>query len=58
LNQTNKQTNDGGQEHKRGKRVVVKGKFVFNTKEILELIEEVEIEALKRKSKKKQIVEL
>jgi hypothetical protein len=44
-------------ERKRGKRVVVKGKFVFNTKEILELVEEAEIEASKRKSKKKRIVE-
>jgi hypothetical protein len=43
-------------ERKKGKRVVVKGKFVFNTKEILELVEEAEAEASKRKSKKKRIM--
>jgi len=42
-------------ERKKGKRVVVKGKFVFNTKEILELIEEAEVEALRGKSKKRRI---
>lgn len=42
-------------ERKKGKRVVVKGKFVFNTKEILELVEEVEAEALKGKSKKRRM---
>jgi hypothetical protein len=41
-------------QRKKGKRVVVKGKFVFNTKEILELIEEAEAEASKRKSKKRR----
>ncbi|KAM0708884.1 hypothetical protein Q7P35_002920 [Cladosporium inversicolor] len=40
-------------ERKKGKRVAVKGKFVFNTKEILELVEEAEAEASKRKSKKR-----
>jgi hypothetical protein len=41
-------------ERKKGKRVVVKGKFVFNTKEILELVEEAEAEASKGKSKKRR----
>jgi hypothetical protein len=39
-------------ERKKGKHIAIKGKFVFNTKEILELVEEVEAEALKGKSKK------
>ena len=45
-------------ECKKGKRVVVKGKFVFNTKEILELVEEVEVEvkALKGRPKKRRII--
>jgi hypothetical protein len=34
---------------------VIKGKFVFNIKEVLELIEEAEAEALKGKSKKRRI---
>jgi hypothetical protein len=42
-------------ERKKGKRVAVKGKFVFDTKEILELVEEAEAEALKGKSKKRRI---
>jgi hypothetical protein len=33
-------------ECKKGKRVAVKGKFVFNTKEILELVEKAEVEVL------------
>jgi hypothetical protein len=41
-------------ERKKGKRVAVKGKFVFNTKEILELVEEAEAEVSKGKSKKKR----
>jgi hypothetical protein len=41
-------------ERKKGKRVVIKGKFVFNTKEILEPIKEVEVEVSKGKSKKRQ----
>jgi hypothetical protein len=41
-------------ERKKGKRVAVKGKFVFNTKEILELVEEAEAEASKGKSKKRR----
>ena len=39
-------------ERKKGKRVAIKGKFIFNTKEILELVEEAEAEALKGKLKK------
>lgn len=42
-------------ERKKGKRVVVKRKFIFNTKEILELVEEVEVEVLKGKSKKRRM---
>ncbi|KAM0709946.1 hypothetical protein Q7P35_002308 [Cladosporium inversicolor] len=41
-------------ERKKGKRVVVKGKFVFNTKEILELVEEAEVEASKGRLKKRR----
>jgi hypothetical protein len=41
-------------ERKKGKCVAIKGKFVFNTKEILELVEEAEAEASKRKSKKRR----
>ncbi|GAB7336931.1 hypothetical protein MBLNU13_g01772t1 [Cladosporium sp. NU13] len=41
-------------ERKKGKRVALKGKFVFNTKEILELVEEAEAEASKGKSRKRQ----
>jgi polynucleotide 5'-kinase involved in rRNA processing len=41
-------------ERKKGKRVAIKGKFVFNTKEILELTEEVEVEASKGKSKRRR----
>jgi hypothetical protein len=40
-------------ERKKGKRVAIKGKFVFNTQEILELIEEAEVEASKGKTKKR-----
>jgi hypothetical protein len=40
-------------ERKKGKHIVVKGKFVFNTKEILELIKEAEAEVSKGKSKKR-----
>jgi hypothetical protein len=41
-------------ERKKGKRVAIKGKFVFNTKEILELVEEAEAEVSKGKSKKRR----
>ena len=41
-------------ERKKGKRVAIKGKFVFNTQEILELVEEAEAEALKKKTKKRR----
>jgi hypothetical protein len=44
------------EERKKGKRVAIKGKFVFNTKEILELVEEAEVEASKGKSKKRGIM--
>jgi hypothetical protein len=43
-------------ERKKGKRVAVKGKFVFNTKEILELVEEAEVEASKGKAKKRRTI--
>lgn len=43
-------------ERKEGKRVAVKGKFVFNTKKILELDEEAEAEASKGKSKKRRMI--
>jgi hypothetical protein len=35
---------------------VIKGKFVFKTKEILELVEEAEVEVSKGKSKKRRII--
>jgi hypothetical protein len=41
-------------ERKKGKHVAIKGKFVFNTQEILEVVEEAEAEASKRKTKKKR----
>jgi hypothetical protein len=41
-------------ERKNGKRVAIKGKFVFNTKEILEVVEKAEVEASKRKVKKRR----
>jgi hypothetical protein len=41
-------------ERKNGKRVAIAGKFVFNKKEILELVEKAENEALKRKTKKRR----
>jgi hypothetical protein len=41
-------------ERKKGKRVAIKGKFVFNTQEILELVEKAEAEASKGKSKKRR----
>ena len=41
-------------EHKNGKRVAIKGKFVFNTKEILEVVKKAEVEASKRKVKKRR----
>ena len=42
-------------ERKKGKRVAISGKFVFNTKEILEIVEEAEVEASKRKTKKRRM---
>jgi hypothetical protein len=41
-------------ERKKGKHVAIKGKFVFNTQEILELVEKAEAEASKGKSKKRR----
>ena len=41
-------------ERKKGKHVAIKGKFVFNTREILEVVEEAEAEASKRKIKKRR----
>lgn len=41
-------------ERKKGKRVAIKGKFVFNTKEILEVVEKAEAEASKGKSRKRR----
>ncbi|KAM0689948.1 hypothetical protein Q7P36_008715 [Cladosporium allicinum] len=43
-------------ERKNGKHVAIIGKFVFNRKEILELVEEAENKALKRKTKKRRII--
>jgi transposase-like protein len=43
-------------ERKEEKCVAVKGRFVFNTKEILELVEEAEAEVLKGKSKKRRTI--
>jgi hypothetical protein len=42
-------------ERKKGKRVAVKGKFVFNTKEILEIVKRAEAEEPRRKSKKGRV---
>lgn len=42
-------------ERKKGKRVAIKGKFIFNTKEILELVEEAEVEVSKGKSKRRRM---
>ena len=41
-------------ERRKGKRVVIKGKFVFNTKEILEVVEKAEAEASRKKPKGKR----
>jgi hypothetical protein len=41
-------------ERKKGKRVAIKGKFVFNTQEILEVVEKAEAEVSKRKIKKRR----
>jgi len=41
-------------ERKKGKRIAVKGKFVFNTTEILEIVEKAEAEASKGKAKKRR----
>jgi hypothetical protein len=41
-------------ERKKGKRVAIKGKFVFNTTEILEIVEKAEAEVSKGKAKKRR----
>jgi len=41
-------------ERTKGKRVTIKGKFVFNTKEVLELVEEAEAEVSKGKSNQRR----
>ena len=41
-------------ERIKGKRVAIKGKFVFNTREILEVVEKAEAEASTRRSKKRR----
>jgi hypothetical protein len=41
-------------ERKKGKRVAIKGKFVFNIQEILELVEEAEAEVSKKKIRKRR----
>jgi hypothetical protein len=43
-------------ERKKGKRVAIKGKFVFNTQEMLELVKKAEAEASKRKAKKRRTI--
>jgi hypothetical protein len=43
-------------ECQKGKRVAIKGKFVFNTQEILELVEEAEAEASNSKTKKRRMM--
>ena len=44
-------------ERKKGKRVALKGKFVFNTQEILEVVEQAEAEASTSKSKNKRRIQ-
>ncbi|WPH01838.1 Hypothetical protein R9X50_00469200 [Acrodontium crateriforme] len=41
-------------ERKKGKRVAIKGKFVFNTQEILDIVTKAKAEVTKRKSKNKR----
>jgi len=41
-------------ERKKGKRVAIKGKFVFDTQEILNLVEKAEAEASRGKAKKRR----
>jgi hypothetical protein len=43
-------------ERKKGKHIAIKGKYVFNTQEILELVEKAEAEASKGKAKKRQTI--
>lgn len=41
-------------ERTKGKRVAIKGRFVFNTREILEVVEKAEAETLAKRPKKRQ----
>ena len=41
-------------KHIKGKRVAIKGKFVFNTREILEIVEKAEAEASTKKARKRR----
>jgi hypothetical protein len=41
-------------ERTKGKRIAIKGKFVFNTREILEIVEKAEAEASTKKSRKRR----
>jgi hypothetical protein len=41
-------------ERKNGKRIAITGKFIFNKKEMLELVEEAENKVSKRKTKKRR----
>jgi hypothetical protein len=43
-------------ERKTGKLIAIKSKFVFNTQEILEVVEKAEAEAAKKKAKMKQTI--
>ena len=41
-------------EHKKRKRIALKGQFVFNTKEILEIVEKAEAETAKKTKRKRR----
>jgi hypothetical protein len=43
-------------ECKTGKHVTIKGKFVFNTQEILKVVKKAKVEVVKKNAKKKQTV--
>jgi hypothetical protein len=45
-------------ERKKGKHIAIKGKFVFNTQEILEVVKEAEAETSKRKIKKRRTIKV
>ena len=40
-------------QYKKGKRIALKGKFVFSTQEVLDIAKQAELEAAQKKSKKK-----